>query len=207
MELEKPSTRSRILAAAGQLFAHGGYQGASVRDICDLAHTNPGAVSYHFGGKRQLYRAVLRQAAQTLEASLAHAPASPAAPGAPEAGSLSQRIHGLYRALRDNPTPAQLLLRDLADGGAVAVEALAPGLRSALSALHASSELGDTSREASADRLLFLELAAPLFLVTAAWPVLEGVLELESSQREQVAEDLVNRVLARLRPEPPARAE
>ncbi len=60
------ATRERLLQAATRLFADTGYRGASVRDICNLAGANPGAVSYHFGGKRQLYRSVLRQAAAWL---------------------------------------------------------------------------------------------------------------------------------------------
>ena len=51
---------------------HAPYQPA-IRDICDLAGANPGAVSYHFGGKRQLYRTVLRQAAEGLAAAASNA--------------------------------------------------------------------------------------------------------------------------------------
>jgi AcrR family transcriptional regulator len=53
------STRQRLVEAASALFAERGYSGASVRDICNLARVNPGAVSYHFCGKRQLYRTAL----------------------------------------------------------------------------------------------------------------------------------------------------
>ena len=60
------TTRDRLLQAGTRLFAENGYRGASVRDICNLAGANPGAVSYHFGGKRQLYRSVLRKAAAGL---------------------------------------------------------------------------------------------------------------------------------------------
>jgi AcrR family transcriptional regulator len=61
-----PPTRERLLTAASRLFAEHGFRGASVRDICNHAGANPGAVSYHFGGKRQLYRAVLRRATARL---------------------------------------------------------------------------------------------------------------------------------------------
>ena len=60
------TTSERLLDASARLFAESGYRGASVRDICNQARANPGAVSYHFGGKRQLYRAVLRRAASQL---------------------------------------------------------------------------------------------------------------------------------------------
>ena len=59
-------TKTRLLETAATLFAEHGYRGASVRRICDLARANPGAISYHFGGKKQLYRTALRRAASSL---------------------------------------------------------------------------------------------------------------------------------------------
>jgi len=51
---------SRLLAAAASLFAERGYEGASVRAICAAAETNINAVTYHFGGKKGLYAAVIQ---------------------------------------------------------------------------------------------------------------------------------------------------
>jgi AcrR family transcriptional regulator len=186
------------MASATQLFAANGYQGASVRDICNLARANPGAVSYHFGGKRQLYRAVLRQAALELLSCLESTPPLPSTTVG-DAGdrTIRLRVLALHGAIRSNPLPARLVLRDLADGGAVAVEALAPALRTAVSALQASSDFGDPIDERVADRLPFLELAAPVFLINAAWPVLEGAFELVESQRDELLGRLLDRVLAR----------
>lgn len=52
-------TRNRLLDAAEQLFAERGYDGASVRDINDIARVNSGAIHYHFGTKDDLFRAVV----------------------------------------------------------------------------------------------------------------------------------------------------
>lgn len=49
----------RILAVATRLFAERGFEGTSVRAICTDAEVNLNAVSYHFGGKRALYQAVI----------------------------------------------------------------------------------------------------------------------------------------------------
>ena len=48
-------TRSRLLEAAGRIFAANGFQAATVREICAEADANLSAVHYHFGDKERLY--------------------------------------------------------------------------------------------------------------------------------------------------------
>jgi AcrR family transcriptional regulator len=55
------ATRSRLIAAAGEVFAAQGFQKATVREICSLAGANIAAVNYHFGDKTELYLAVIRE--------------------------------------------------------------------------------------------------------------------------------------------------
>jgi AcrR family transcriptional regulator len=59
-------TRNRIMKAAARIFAEDGYDGASVRNIVAKADVNQAAISYHFGSKEGLYRAVLQMALQAL---------------------------------------------------------------------------------------------------------------------------------------------
>ena len=47
------------MSAAVSAFAEQGFEAASVRDITAKAKVNQGAITYHFGGKDGLYRAVL----------------------------------------------------------------------------------------------------------------------------------------------------
>ncbi len=187
------STRERLLRAATRLFADSGYRGASVRDICNQAGANPGAVSYHFGGKRQLYRSVLRQAAAGL-ADLAPQ-AGPVDRGEPRTVSAIDALRAILRHLQSDDTATRLLLRDLADGGTVAVESLTPPLRSAFEQLNATLGEGDSLRGSAESRLLFLGLAAPVFLLGAAWPVIARALDLDPGEREALLTDLVRRAL------------
>jgi TetR/AcrR family transcriptional regulator, regulator of cefoperazone and chloramphenicol sensitivity len=53
-------TRSKLLDAAGQVFAESGFQAATVREICASAGVNIALVNYHFGDKLELYTEVLR---------------------------------------------------------------------------------------------------------------------------------------------------
>ena len=55
-------TRTRILNAAGPVFAEKGFSNATVRDICQAAHVNVASVNYHFGDKEQLYIETVTQA-------------------------------------------------------------------------------------------------------------------------------------------------
>jgi len=53
-------TRTRLLAAASELFAERGFHGTTVRDIAARAKVNVAAGHYHFGSKKALYLEVLR---------------------------------------------------------------------------------------------------------------------------------------------------
>ena len=48
-------TRSRILNAAGPVFAAKGFRAATVRELCQAAKVNLASVNYHFGDKERLY--------------------------------------------------------------------------------------------------------------------------------------------------------
>ncbi len=57
-------TRLRILKAAGPIFAEGGFEGTTVREICAAADVNLASVNYHFGSKETLYLETVQLAHQ-----------------------------------------------------------------------------------------------------------------------------------------------
>src|ERR1043166_1179893 len=54
------STKGRILAAAEEVFAAKGFQGASTREIATRAGVNISSLHYHWESKETLYFAVFR---------------------------------------------------------------------------------------------------------------------------------------------------
>ena len=60
------STHDRLIEAAGMVFSEKGFDRATGREICDLAHVNYAAINYHFGSMEQLYVEVLREAHRRL---------------------------------------------------------------------------------------------------------------------------------------------
>ncbi len=178
----QPTTRERLIDAATSLFAERGFRGADIRSICNIARVNPGAVSYHFGGKRQLYRAVMRAAVDRLAAAVSLSWSHEEPP------SLTGRVAVLYRELSTEPNAARLLQRDLADGGQMAIEALAPVLRSARAAIAtATGDPDEPARRREINRIV-LEIAAPLWLAVSAWTVFERSLQMDEADRQTLAD-------------------
>lgn len=57
---DSAASRDRLLAAASELFADRGYDQATSRDIGERAGVDPTMIARYFGGKAQLFIAVLR---------------------------------------------------------------------------------------------------------------------------------------------------
>jgi AcrR family transcriptional regulator len=62
------ATRDRLLKAAESLFLASGYDGTSARMITAEARANLAAINYHFGGKEELFQAMLARRLDDLHA-------------------------------------------------------------------------------------------------------------------------------------------
>ncbi len=117
-ETETPDTRARLLEAAGQVFAEAGFDGTSVRDVCERAGVkNVGAVNYYFRSKENLYEEALRNAFQCPFTRL---PAPHWPEGTPPLVKLHDFIRGMIlHILGDGVQPWQmtLLMRELQKPG------------------------------------------------------------------------------------------
>ena len=107
-------TSTRLLEAAGPVFARLGYRDATVREICLRAKVNVAAVNYHFGDKLELYTQTL---ARCLRDGLQRYPVDlGAAPGASAEERLFAFVHAfLLRILGDGKPDwqGQLIAREM----------------------------------------------------------------------------------------------
>ncbi|MDD9910376.1 MAG: TetR/AcrR family transcriptional regulator [Ahrensia sp.] len=61
-------TRERILFEAERLFAEGGYDGTSIRNVAKASGLQIQAIGYHFGNKESLFQTVVGRRAEILNA-------------------------------------------------------------------------------------------------------------------------------------------
>ena len=104
-------TGEAIVSAALIRFAAQGFEATSLREIAAVAGVDVALISYRFGGKLGLWKAIVSQAANDLRVALSQAIA--------ETGSCSpqERLHHSARAflvyLLARPEVPRLLLRDI----------------------------------------------------------------------------------------------
>jgi AcrR family transcriptional regulator len=73
MQLRSEETRENILRAAEKLFAHNGYEGAGVAEICQAAGVSKGAFYHHFPSKHAVFDTLLKKWLEGLDESLSAA--------------------------------------------------------------------------------------------------------------------------------------
>lgn len=115
ISVHEPSTRERLIAAAGEVFSLRGFEGATVREIVQKAGANLAAINYHFGDKASLYREALIHAHRETNARY---PLSTAGAGlqSPEDQLREYVRMWLLRLLEDSSRPMwpmRLLAREL----------------------------------------------------------------------------------------------
>lgn len=64
------ATRRRLLDAGLQAFGESGFDAVSTRQLAGIAGANQAAIPYHFGGKKELYNAVVEDLVATVQQSV-----------------------------------------------------------------------------------------------------------------------------------------
>jgi|SRR5689334_5124343 len=108
------ATREALLTAGAGLFAERGYDGVPVAAIAQKAGVNKAMINYHFGGKRQLYLAIVSATFTEIIARVEALAESPRP--APEV--LRELIAAVAElATRRHPHFCSMMLREVVAGG------------------------------------------------------------------------------------------
>jgi AcrR family transcriptional regulator len=125
----RDATQDRVLEAAGQVFADHGYEGATVREICQRAGVNIAAVNYYFRDKERLYIEAVKSAClcQARQFPLPEWPA-----GTPALVKLKDFIRTFASRMLNNDGPQwhrQLFLREIAHPASACAELVRDHIR------------------------------------------------------------------------------
>jgi AcrR family transcriptional regulator len=135
-------TADRLFREARRLFAERGYRGASIRAITAAAGANLGAVTYHYGSKDALHRAVLETVFGDMAGRVEN--------GARVPGRAVDRLRSVVRALfgffLEAPDTPRLILHQLVTGEGIP-EPVLPFLRRNLGAIRTVVADGMAARE------------------------------------------------------------
>src|SRR6476469_4596351 len=112
---EIDTTRERIADAAGEIFAERGFDGTTVRDICQRAGANVAAVNYYFGDKQRLYVEAVCRAHRWRMEQFALPPWKEATPAETKLADFVDTVVRRVRSGPDGTWHSKLMMREMAN--------------------------------------------------------------------------------------------
>ncbi|OAQ21140.1 CerR family C-terminal domain-containing protein [Thermosulfurimonas dismutans] len=197
--MERSDLRERLLEIAEEIFAKRGFAEAGVREITSQAGCNVAAVNYHFGGKKKLYLAVIKErwlprTRKVKEEFLKNLKSTHQ--------GLEGVIVALIRAFFENPFSERerwrhrrLLAQELAQPTEAFDLMLAEGLRPLLEAIgealkaHLPADLSERKV-----RLAVFSLIGQILYFNFAWPIVRDFLREPSS--ENLKDEIIEHIKA-----------
>jgi AcrR family transcriptional regulator len=132
------ATREALMTAAADLFAGRGFDGVRVEQIARRAGVNKAMISYHFGGKLGLYRAILVDLFAGMNTELEALGRSPA-----PADELLREFVGIIASRsRSHPGFPAMLIREVISGGQHMADSMLPRILSVFQSVRGIVEKG-----------------------------------------------------------------
>jgi TetR/AcrR family transcriptional regulator len=200
-------TREAVLAAAENVFAERGYEGATLEDIGAAAGVSRGTPGYFFGSKEKLYRAILDRLFARAQNALAPAHSAAALDGKRPRDAVASLIGAYLEFLAAVPTFVRLIHRETATDRPWLRETLmhAPVIRDAMGAFPAA--LGGASLDPRAAAHLVVNVAALVWYPFSQAHTLLDALGMDprepaflEAQKRQITQVLLAATEAEVRP-------
>lgn len=112
-KIDDPEARSKIAAAAEELFAARGYGDTAVRDIARKAGVNAAMIHYYFRSKEGLYKSILEGAASKVRTLLVDTVSNSAS----TKERLVRFVDAYATYILSHPNLARILYREMLTGG------------------------------------------------------------------------------------------
>lgn len=130
------------MGAALELFAEHGYDGVSVEQIARQAGANKALINYHFGGKAELYAAILKATFEGMSGELAALRG-----GSRPADQALREFVGLMGGMvQRHPSLPRMILREILSGGERMPDEVLPHFISVFETVRGIVERGVRSR-------------------------------------------------------------
>lgn len=187
---------SRLLAAAGPIFAEKGFKTATVREICQAAGVNVASVNYYFRDKERLYAEAVKHAHPFHGAP---PPPTRWKPGMPTAEKLAEYLRVAVRQMlgtKSEPWQSQLLSREMMNPSAACRELVEEFIRGRFNLLLGIlDEILPAETPVERRHLTALSIVAQFVYFRAARTVIEmlvGDEEVRDHHREeQIADHII----------------
>jgi len=186
------STREKIKAAAGEIFAQKGYAAARMQEIADRAGANKASIYYYFSSKDALFEAIIRESFAELVANLSVLFEL----REPEPKKLIKRlVHVHLQFLLEHPQLPRLLVRELNSDNPLPQKVLADVMGqfsrqriSRLQQLFDRAVAARTARQMDVRQLILSIVSLNVFSFIA-WPVLQIIWPAENRRFDKAMRD------------------
>jgi AcrR family transcriptional regulator len=189
--------RSRLLDAAGPIFAEKGFKNATVREICKAAGVNVASVNYYFGDKQRLYVETVKRAHPLHTAPRFVPQWEPDAPAPARLAVLVRTMATHMLGAKTQPWQSQLLAREVMNPSSACRELVEEFIRQRFEMLSSIlDEILPADTPAHRRHLIALSIVAQFVYFRAARGVIEMLVGPEEMAEHHRAEQVVDHIVA-----------